>query len=133
MLSRINASKEIQDLLVREKKNLACAIIEVDQDIKDWGSGWFSDPFPPPNGTIKINLSMGFSEEDFQNFLKKLDFEYDNGFGCQIIFGVLWCTDSSWFERNEYDGSEEWVLKERPQIPGFLIPPFDSLKNDVYL
>lgn len=133
MLSRINASKEIQDLLAEQKKNLACAVIEIDQDIRDWEFGWFREPFPPPKGTAKINLNLGFSEDEFQDFLKKLDFEYDNGFGCQIIFGVLWCTDSSWFERNEYDGSEKWVLKERPQIPEFLIPPFDVLKKEVYL
>ena len=133
MFNKIKASQEIIEILAKEKKDLACAVIEIDQDVKEWGERWFTEwfanPISPSKGKSLVNLKLGFSEHDFEEFLKKLDFEYDNGFGCQIIFGVLWCTDSTWYERNGYDGSERWVLKQRPEIPKFLVPPFDILKR----
>jgi len=41
-----------------------------------------------------------------------LDFEYDNGYGIQLIKGVVLMNDGCWFERSEYDGSEWWELKK---------------------
>jgi hypothetical protein len=46
--------------------------------------------------------------------LAKLDFEYDNGFGGQSLYGYIWDKDGTWSERGEYDGSEWWEHKERP-------------------
>jgi hypothetical protein len=43
-----------------------------------------------------------------------LDFEYDDGYGSQFLFGYIWYTDGTWSEREEYDGSEWWAHKERP-------------------
>ena len=45
-----------------------------------------------------------------------LDFEYDSGFGTQHLFGVVWLSDGTWFERLEYDGSECWVRVKRPVV-----------------
>lgn len=46
--------------------------------------------------------------------LSQLDFEYDNGFGSQVLFGYIWYVDGTWSERSEYDGSEWWSYKECP-------------------
>lgn len=59
---------------------------------------------------IKIfNLREGFTEDDFKKFIEDLDFDYDNGFGTQYLFGKIWYTDGTWSERYEYDGSESWT------------------------
>jgi len=49
--------------------------------------------------------------------LPLLDFEYDNGYGGQELFGNVWYTDGTWSERGEYDGSEWWEHKVCPPIP----------------
>lgn len=42
---------------------------------------------------------------------------YDSGFGLQELFGIIWYTDGTWSERGEYDGSEWWEHRKRPEIP----------------
>ena len=49
--------------------------------------------------------------------LPLLDFEYDNGYGGQELFGNVWYTDGTWSERGEYDGAEWWEHKVCPDIP----------------
>ena len=49
-----------------------------------------------------------------EEVLSLLDFEYDNGYGGQELFGYIWYTDETWSERGEYDGSEWWEYKKRP-------------------
>lgn len=46
--------------------------------------------------------------------LPRLDFEYDQGYGGQYLYGYIWYADGTWSERGEYDGSEWWEHKERP-------------------
>ena len=64
----------------------------------------------------KIVLKINFTDEEYDCFLKELDFEYNSGFGCQELFGLVWFNDGSWFERKEYDGSEKWKYKKYPEI-----------------
>lgn len=59
------------------------------------------------------NVIAGTLEE----VLPLLDFEYDNGYGGQELFGNIWYTDGTWSERGEYDGSEWWEYKACPPIP----------------
>jgi hypothetical protein len=49
--------------------------------------------------------------------LKQLDFEYDNGYGAQHLFGYIWYEDGTWSERHEYDGAEGWEHKSCPPLP----------------
>ena len=58
------------------------------------------------------NLREGFTDEEFTKFIEDLDFEYDNGYGTQHLFGKIWYTDGSWSERYEYDGSENWTHQQ---------------------
>ena len=69
----------------------------------------------------EINLKVGFNESDFKEFLNKLDFEYDNGYGIQELYGFVWLQDGTWLSRSEYDGSEEWTHKQLPEIPSKLL------------
>jgi hypothetical protein len=68
-----------------------------------------------------INLKVDWTDEEFKTFLDQMDFEYDNGYGTQELFGTLWLTDGTWLERAEYDGSEWWSHKFVPKIPNYLI------------
>ena len=63
-----------------------------------------------------IILKIDFTDEEYEQFLKELDFKYDAGYGSQELFGKVWFKDNSWLERSEYDGSEEWAYKEYPKI-----------------
>ena len=68
----------------------------------------------------KTVLKVGYSEEDYANFLNSLNFEYDAGYGGQELFGMIWYTDGTWSERGEYDGSEWWDYRVVPVVPEYL-------------
>jgi hypothetical protein len=55
-------------------------------------------------------------EGGLEDVLPKLDFEYDDGYGGQELFGYIWYKDGTWSEREEYNGSECWKHKSRPPI-----------------
>ena len=60
------------------------------------------------------------SREGWSEAVEKfLDRDYDDGYGGQELFGVIWLTDGTWIERNEYDGSEWWRHVTCPEFPGF--------------
>lgn len=40
--------------------------------------------------------------------LPMLDFEYDNGYGRQELYGTIWYSDGTWSDRQECDGAEWW-------------------------
>lgn len=67
------------------------------------------------------SLKKGYSEEDYQAFLKSIDFDYYNGYGGQNVDGTIWCEDGIWFDRGEYDGSEWWQGHQYPDIPEALL------------
>jgi hypothetical protein len=56
-------------------------------------------------------------EGTLEQVLPRLNFDYDSGYGNQEISGVIWYTDGTWSERDEYDGSEWWVHRKCPQLP----------------
>lgn len=55
-----------------------------------------------------------YTQKQYESFLDKIDVEYDDGFGCQELFGTIWCSDNIWFDRGEYDGSEWWQIHQYP-------------------
>lgn len=61
-------------------------------------------------------LKRGYSQSDYIRFLKEIDRDYDDGFGGQNLYGIIWM-DGIWAERDEYDGSESWAVKKYPVIP----------------
>jgi len=55
-------------------------------------------------------------EGSLDEVLSQLDFEYNNGYGGQNLFGYIWYKDGTWSERGEYDGSEWWEYMSRPPL-----------------
>ena len=66
--------------------------------------------------TRVANLGINHSPEDMDRFLNELNFEYNEGYGSQTLFGTIWYTDGTWSTRGEYDGSEWWVHHKCPAI-----------------
>ena len=69
------------------------------------------------NGSTTFNLKPGYTPEEYNLFIKHLDFDYDDGFGSQHLFGTIWCDNGVWFDRHEYNGSECWNFHKYPIIP----------------
>lgn len=59
-------------------------------------------------------LDANFNQ--LESKLNLLDFNYDNGYGSQQLFGCVVFTDGSWLERHTYDGSEWWEYKKEPNL-----------------
>lgn len=79
-----------------------------------------------PDGEIVFSfdrvavLKQNWNNDEWLKFLTILNFNYDNSYGRQELFGLVWLTDGTWLERYEYDGGENWVLKQVPRIPAEL-------------
>ena len=73
------------------------------------------------NPTYDLIVIKGKLEE----VLPLLDFDYDDGYGGQELFGYIWYTDGTWSERGEYDGSEWWEYKKRPDQDIDIIKTFN--------
>ena len=105
-MSKCNAKEELLNAIEQSKQTIICAIIK-DHD--------------PENNyhdrELLITLKHGYSEEDYATFLNAIDFEYDDGFGGQELYGTVWLTNGEWLERGEYDGSEWWDHNKLPEIP----------------
>lgn len=69
------------------------------------------------DGGTTFNLKPGYTPEQYNLFIEHLDFDYDDGYGTQHLFGTIWCEDGAWFNRHEYDGSECWECHQYPTIP----------------
>ncbi len=66
----------------------------------------------------RFKLKPLYTKEDYDNFLEFLNREYDNGYGGQKLFGVIFCENGVWIERKEYDGSEWYVVNKYPSLRG---------------
>lgn len=99
----MNAKKEFLDFVASVGKVVECAHVEYESLSSD--------------KCITICLKKGFSESDYATFLSSLDFMYDDGFGGQELRGFIWFVGGTWADREEYDGSEWWEYRKRPEIP----------------
>ena len=75
------------------------------------------DPFFDENQMNRLNLPVNHTAEDMHNFIKSLDFKYNNGYGGQELYGCIWFKNGTWSTRGEYDGSEWWDHHSIPEIP----------------
>lgn len=66
-------------------------------------------------------LKLDHNAEQYMDFLEAIDINYDNGYGGQELYGIIWYEDGTWSERGEYDGSEWWEYKSVPEIDKELI------------
>jgi hypothetical protein len=54
----------------------------------------------------------------FFEFSVWADFDYDSGYGGQIVnYSLVVVGEDWWLERHEYDGSECWEFKQLPNKP----------------
>lgn len=119
LLEKIEHSK-------RSTLDVKCAVIGLSYDcpnadtpeyiLSNPNKIWIDEPMFDKIITLKEN----WNNDEWLAFLEGLRFNYDNGFGSQELFGVVWFKDGSWLERYEYDGSEKWILKRTPDIPQIL-------------
>lgn len=100
----MNAKKEFIDHT--QGKKVKCASINF--------GGYYDDHDEYIENSIV--LKCNFSESDYEEFLKKLDVDYDSGYGGQNLFGTIWYEDGTWSSRGEYDGSEWWEYNQCPEI-----------------
>lgn len=71
-----------------------------------------------PDDEIDWNvLPIGWEADGIDAFLKDIDFEYNNGYGGQELYGTIWFEDGTYADRGEYDGSEWWEYHKTPEIP----------------
>jgi|TARA_B110000967_G_scaffold206793_1_gene254391 hypothetical protein len=89
-----------------DKGNEHFTIVAAKLSFQQWNNGdlWESDGYI----TNKFLLKEGHTASEWNTFLNDINFEYDDGFGGQELFGTVYCTDGVWFTRGEYDGSEWW-------------------------
>jgi hypothetical protein len=74
-------------------------------------------------------LKVGYTDQDYKDFLEAINFRYDNDYGSQELGGTIWFEDGTYADRGEYDGSEWWEYRKAPEIPEDLVPP-TQLKED---
>ncbi len=98
----MNAKQEFTKVV--EGSKVICASIQN-------GGAWYAEP------QKQCILKTGYTEEDYKIFLESIDFNYDNGYGGQELFGTIWCENGVWMNRGEYDGSEWWETNKYPEIP----------------
>ena len=105
-----NAKEELLGLLERVGGVIKCAHIK--RDIGYWDDDNTYTQKEP------ILLKEGHTPAEYEEFLAKLDFKYDSGYGMQEVDGTVWLMEEgAWLERGEYDGSEWWIYKVCPAVP----------------
>jgi hypothetical protein len=108
---KINAKQELLDSV--KGLDIKCAYV-----YRIAGASYFDSDLKTKYHYL---LKLNYSTEDFRVFIESLDFDYDNGYGGQELFGLVWLIDNTWLERGEYDGSEWWDYKTTPRIPDCLL------------
>lgn len=80
---------------------------ETEEALFDNGKTW-ADVRYITDGEFEIPLGV---------FKIKADQKYDNGYGLQLVANICIVGDDWWLERAEYDGSEWWEYKQKPERP----------------
>ena len=103
----MNAKKELLEEIEHSGSIIKCADLKLDDYTLD----------SPRRFTLPVNYNEGQEKA----FMDSLDFDYDNGYGGQRLFGLVWLEDGTWLSRGEYDGSEWWNHNVLPPIPNELL------------
>ena len=79
-------------------------------------SRWFSDYSKP----LCCILPENYTQDDYNKFLKSLNFNYDNSFGTIEIYGCILYKNNSWSYRDTYNKVECWNHIACPTIKDFI-------------
>ena len=92
-----------------EKTN---ALKELHMELDSAGKDMFDIDFI----CIGLDLSnvVGVDDPITVETLNKLDFEYDNFFGSQLLDGVVVFKDNTWLQRYNIEDTSQWVYCECP-------------------
>lgn len=110
----INALRELDKDL--DHKQIKCAMINY------YPSRVWETMGETPPKSRELKLKVGYTSQEYLDFMNALDFEYDNGYGGQELYGMIWVEgEDTWLTRGEYDGSEWWNVNKIPVVPQELI------------
>lgn len=98
--------------MINAKDELLEKLDEIDKTIDDIEYAKIN--FRPIGTPKDMDFRKGSNEFDITQF----DFEYNEDYGRQYLFGYIVFEDGSWLERDEYDGLEDWVYREVPEYDG---------------
>jgi hypothetical protein len=118
----INAFEELE----KEMKGIMMSL----PDITACWFGWDGEDFHSMKESLKIEA---FNEKSAEVIKKILDKDYDNGFGVQKLFGVVWFLDGTWLEREVYDGNEWWRHLKTPEFPDWDLEETLGLLDNPFL
>lgn len=77
----------------------------------------------------KESVIFEIPKNEFEEIAKTIN--YDNGFGGnEINIQLKIIGENWWLERYEYDGSERWVYKEKPEKPNLTLSQVKALLID---
>lgn len=116
----IIAIRELLDTLEQCGKRtleVKCAVVGL---AKGYHSLTMDDIIANNNVLCRALLKEGWDNDDWIQFLQDMNFNYEDGYGSQGLYGVVWFKDGTWLEREEYDGLEWWVHQKQPTIPEML-------------
>lgn len=102
-----NILDEIKTFLHNHNKTLKAAALH----LKIGYDSEFNDKF------LHATLPEGFTYQQWQEWERQVDIEYDDGYGTQKLFGRLWFVEGGHAERAVYDGAEWWVDVTVPPPP----------------
>ena len=95
---------------MRDQDDLINLLEETEEVLQQYGKTWDDVEFIYDgyrNTTIPIEI-----------FKKLADLKYDNGFGgAEVNTRLMIVGEDWWLERYEYDGSESWDYKAKPERP----------------
>ena len=119
----MNAKTELLNILAANNQEILCAEIGF-----DWSPRvlrlYSKESYDKHvlNGDI-FHLPIGYTEEQLDLFLSKLDVDYDsNKFNIDdvYIYGIVWCTNDSFYLTREdslYPVNTYWKYRDMPKIP----------------
>lgn len=100
-MSKINAKKEFLD--ITKGFNVIAAKISFGDEDHDYD----------------FNLKPSYTINEYNDFMKFLNRNYDSGYGSQNLFGIIFCENGVWMTRGEYDGAEWWNVHKYPNLKDF--------------
>lgn len=101
----VNAKEEL--LKVLKNKTIKCAVIYTKSK---------------NTNHKRIDLSINYTEEQYQEFLQKLDFNYPEYFMAIKIVGIIWFENEYKWLEYEFDPitlKDCWILHHKPSMGEF--------------